>query len=116
MAELIQFDDRSGARIARVVIAAERAFPRAKPLTFTPILESPTLPQPGQIRLGKITSTWSKGTLKTVTRLRGSGNLFTPSSTFHATNYFADIVVDCGERKVALAHVDSTWILIAAEC
>lgn len=69
-----------------------------------------------QIRLGKINSTWNKGAIKEVTRLHGDGALFEPFETFDATNYFADIVVDCGERKVACALVEGLWILIAAEC
>lgn len=99
-------------RIQRAVSAYERNVDiHAKPLR--------TAADDGgeSIRLGKITGTWGKGTTATVTRLKGNGLAWSPADeTFEAKNFFTDISVDCGERKVACADVGGTWILIAAEC
>lgn len=70
----------------------------------------------GGIRFGKVSGSWPKGTTHSVTRLKGNGDPPTTPSTFTAKNWFCDISIDCGERYVACAKVDSTWILIAAEC
>lgn len=70
------------------------------------------------VRLGKINQAWLKGTQATVTQLHGDGSSMEGSPTFTAWNHFADVMVDCGERKVACARVESEskWILLAAEC
>lgn len=68
------------------------------------------------IKIGKITGSWTKGTTKTVTLLNADGTTTVNAATFTARNLFANISVDCGERKVACAVIDSTWTLIDAEC
>lgn len=76
--------------------------------------------QPGSenelVWLGKISSTWLKGATKTVIKLKADGSVQTPEFTFQAVNYFTDISVDCGDRKVCCADIGGTWVLIAAEC
>lgn len=69
-----------------------------------------------RLRFGRITSSWAKGTVATVNQLKGDGSLMTGDPTFQAKNHFTDLFVDCGERKVACGLVDSTWILLAADC
>jgi len=68
------------------------------------------------VRLGTIDATWTKGSAATVTQIKGDGTTISPTVTFTATNWFADVTVLTGTKKVACAKVDSTWILIAAEC
>lgn len=70
----------------------------------------------GGLRLGTISATWTKGATATVTEQNGDGSAKTGSPTFTATNYFADVTVASGTKRVACGLVDSTWILIAAEC
>lgn len=69
-----------------------------------------------ELRLGTVSGSWLKGATATVTRLKGDGDPWSPAQTFEAVNYFADISIDCGTRKVACALIGTTWILIAAEC
>lgn len=69
-----------------------------------------------QVRLGTISATWTKGTTATVTQIKGDGSAISPTVTFTAENWFADVTVSSGTKKVACAKVDATWILIAAEC
>ena len=68
------------------------------------------------VRLGTISSTWSRGADATVTQLNGDGSAISPTVTFSAKNWFATVTVTSGTKKVACALVGSTWILIAAEC
>lgn len=70
----------------------------------------------GGVRFGKIDATWLKGDTANVTQLKADGTTYSPTKAFTAKNWFVDIPIDCGERKVACAKVDGTWILIAAEC
>jgi len=70
----------------------------------------------GGVRLGTISATWSKGATATVTRQNGDGTAIAGSPTFTAKNYFATVTIASGTKRVACALVDSTWILIAAEC
>jgi len=70
----------------------------------------------GQIRLGTISATWLKGEDATVTQIKGDGTEISPTVTFTAKNWFATVTVTTGTKKVACAKVDSTWLLIAAEC
>ena len=65
-------------------------------------------------RLGSISASWSKGTTATVTKLNEDGSATTV--TFTAKNWFADVTVSSGTKKVACSLVGNTWILIAAEC
>jgi hypothetical protein len=70
----------------------------------------------GAVRLGTIAATWTKGATATVTQQAGDGTALSPATTFTATNYFATVTVPSGTRRVACALIDSTWVLIAAEC
>lgn len=70
----------------------------------------------GGVRLGTISATWTKGTTATVTQQNGDGTAISGSPTFTARNWFATVTVTSGTKRVACALVDSTWILIAAEC
>lgn len=69
-----------------------------------------------EVRLGRVESSWLKGEQTDVVLLDETGNAVTPRQTFEATNYFVDISVDCGNKKVACAKVGNTWVLISAEC
>lgn len=68
------------------------------------------------IKLGTISATWNKNTTATVTEQNGDGTARTGSPTFTATNYFANVTVSSGTKRVACQLVDSTWVLVAAEC
>lgn len=72
----------------------------------------------GGLRLGTISSTWTKGATATVTDQYGDGTAKPglPAPTFTATNYFATVTVASGTRRVACGKVDDRWLLIAAEC
>ena len=61
MADLIQFDDMSGARIGRVVREVENPVRRARPLVFAPLLEASS-GGGAKLRLGKTTAAWLRGT------------------------------------------------------
>jgi len=62
-------------------------------------------------RLGKVSSTWTKGAPATVTEYYGSGT--SKGTTFTSSNVFATVT---GPAWVACTLIDSTWHLIAAEC
>lgn len=70
----------------------------------------------GGMRLGTISSTWQKGTSATVTEQFRGGTAKTGNPTFTALNWFADITVTSGTKRVACGRVDDGYILIAAEC
>jgi hypothetical protein len=66
----------------------------------------------GQVtRLGKVSSTWAKGSPATVTEYYGSGT--SKGTTFTSSNVFATVT---GPAWVACTLIDSTWHMIAAEC
>lgn len=68
------------------------------------------------VRLGTISTTWSKGSTATVTQINGDGTAIPQSPTFEAKNWFSTVTVPSSPKKVACAKVTDTWILIAAEC
>lgn len=70
----------------------------------------------GGIRLGTISSSWSKGSTATVTQINGDGTSLETTTTFEAKNWFSTVTASGGTKKVACAKVGKTWILIAAEC
>lgn len=110
--EKITFGRRDVKRISRVVRDAERGDRNLAPVT---------LPRAGgddgtEIRLGSISSTWTKGATATVTQLKPDGTLLIPIRTFTAKNWFATVTVGISAKKVACASLGSGWILIAAEC
>lgn len=108
--EKITFGRRDVRRIAKVVRDAERGDRDLAPVTFR------TGGDESEIRLGTISSSWSKGATATVTQLKPDGSAMSPTRTFTATNWFAAVTVNSGAKKVACASVGNQWILIAAEC
>jgi hypothetical protein len=68
------------------------------------------------IKLGTISGTWFKGANASVTEQNGDGTERTGNPTFTAKNYFADVTAPSGTKRVACQLIDSTWVLIAAEC
>jgi hypothetical protein len=72
------------------------------------------------VKVGKITGTWTKGGTQTVWEFTGAGVQATgPSGPLSMTgvNRFASVTASGSAAKwVAIAPVDSTWHLIAAEC
>lgn len=72
----------------------------------------------GGVRFGEISAAWNKGAVATVTHLFPDGSERDPSQTFSALNQFANIPAPegGGTRFVMCAYVDTTWMLIAAEC
>lgn len=63
-------------------------------------------------RICTFTGSWSKSATKSVTFKYQT----TTPNTVAATNLFADISVDCGERDCAIARDGTAWFLISAEC
>lgn len=108
--EKITLRRRDVNRISRVVRDAERGNRNHK------TLELPRSADETEIRLGTISATWSKGTAATVTQLKPDGTALTTERTFSADNWFADITVSSGTKRVACASLGGGWILIAAEC
>ena len=77
----------------------------------------------GGVKLGKITGTWTKGGTQTVWEYTGAGaQVSGPSGPLSLTgvNRFVTVTVSgtsgSSAKWVAVANVDSTWHLIAAEC
>ena len=70
----------------------------------------------GGVVLGTVSQTWNKGGTATVTPQKGDGTEISGASTFTAKNYFATVTVSGTPKRVACALIDSTWVLIAAEC
>lgn len=103
-------------RIRRAVDGAEKSPYRMHSPEIPVRLEGEGDGGGGGIRLGEITGSWLKGTTKTVIRLNGNGTPVTPEQTFTAKNWFADISIDCGTRKVCCVSVGGTWVLVSAEC
>jgi hypothetical protein len=72
------------------------------------------------VKVGKITGTWTKNGTQTVWEFTGAGDQATgPSGPLSLTgvNRFAAVAASGSAAKwVAVAPVDSTWHLIAAEC
>jgi hypothetical protein len=70
----------------------------------------------GGVKVGKITGTWTKGGTQTVWEYNGAGSQVTGTS-ITGINRFATVSASGSAAKwVAVASVDSTWHLIAAEC
>lgn len=109
--ERVAFTRPAAERIAKVVRRVELGNRDAEPLRFERVGGGG-----GGVRLGTIAATWLKGTTATVTQIKGDGSAISPTVTFTAKNWFADVTVESGTKKVACAKVDATWILIAAEC
>lgn len=111
MAGLTQFDLVSARRIAEVVRRVEGEPPRAKPLVFERVWNDGRGGS-NPIRICKFTGSWLTNASKIVTLKHQTA---TPN-TFVASNLFANISVDCGERNCAIARSGTAWFLIAAQC
>jgi hypothetical protein len=71
----------------------------------------------GGVKIGKITGTWTKGSTQTVWEYTGGGSQASGSPSMTGVNRFATVNASGGAAKwVAVASIDSTWHLIAAEC
>jgi hypothetical protein len=72
----------------------------------------------GGVRFGEVSAGWNKGAVATVTRLYPDGDPYDPSQAFSALNQFATVPAPAaGEtRFVMCVLVETTWMLIAAEC
>ena len=97
-------------RIAAVVRAAE-AGTGTRGITWWPQRAGGS-----RMVLGTIDATWAKGADAQVTRTKGDGSAISPAKTLTARNWFAEVKVPSGTKRVAVAKVDGYWILIAAEC
>lgn len=103
MADLTQFDAVSAGRIARVVRAVEQDPPRARPLTFDPILEQP---RRKVFRMGTFSGAWGKGSSKVVT--------LADASTLSVSNVLWPIP-DGPTRNAAIARDGTSWHLVSPE-
>lgn len=113
MADLIQFDVPSGARIGRAVRAVENMRPAARPLVFGPALQDRRPGEGRVIRMATFAGSWAKAGTKTVTL---SHQTTTPN-TYAAINLFANIgTATAATRNCAIARDGTAWYLIAAEC
>ena len=74
----------------------------------------------GGVKVGKITGTWTKGNTQTVWEYTGAGTQVSGPSgplSLTAVNRFSTVNASGSAAKwVAVASIDSTWHLIAAEC
>lgn len=106
----VSWNENDARRVAAATLAYERGSRDMPPIRFR---------QPSDddfFRLGTISTTWNKGSSKTVTLLKPDGSALTPTFEFEAHNHFATVTVSSGTRKVGCALYGSTWILVAAEC
>lgn len=112
MAKGVKFGERAARRIVAATLDHERGGRDQPPIRFRQVAEDG-----GQEpRLGRISSTWNKGTVKEVTLLDADGTVASPTLLFDATNYFATVDVTSGTRKVLCVFVGDRWLLVAAEC
>lgn len=63
-----------------------------------------------EFHMASFSGSWLKGSSRTVTLAINT------SRTCLVTNVFADLSVDCGARKCAIARDGTAWYLIQAEC
>lgn len=111
----VDFTKSAADRIAKVVRIVERGSRDQKGPHYSRVWEDGS-GGGGSIRLGLIETSWAKGETIEVVELNEAGLAVTPRKTFDAANYFVNLSVDCGNKKVACAKVGGTWVLIAAEC
>lgn len=104
MAELIQFDSDSGARIGRAVRFVEEQYPRAKPLAFEAIFQSPVR---RSFRICTFTGSWATGSLKVVT----FKNQTSTPNTVSAMNLFWPIP-NGPQRDCSIAREGTSWYLL----
>jgi len=73
---------------------------------------------PERTRFGEVSAAWNKGAVATVTRLHPDGSEYEPSQTFPALNQFASLAAPAAgdTRFVMCVLVETTWLLVAAEC
>lgn len=110
MADLLQFDIPSGARIADAVRTVEDTFPRARPLTFSPILQPHLGKGSAAFRICKYTGSWSIGEEKTVTFKYQT----TTPNTLSATNLFFPLP-DNQTRDCAVGREGTAWYLLQVQ-
>lgn len=110
MAKRVTFSEADAGRISRTVRAYERGNRDQSTIMFRQVADDVG------IRLGTISATWAKDSTATVTEQNGDGTAISGNPTFEAKNYFANVSVSGGTKRVLCVLVDSTWILIAAEC
>ena len=108
----VDFTRSAAERIANVVRTVEAGDRDGEALRFGRAMET----MPAGLKLGTISATWNKGSTATVTQQKGDGTELSPTVTFTAKNHFATVTVTSGTKRVACGKVDTTWILIAAEC
>lgn len=110
----VNFTRPAAERIAAAVRTVEQGNRDQAALTFSKPLDQGGGGGGGgtPLRICTFSGSWSKGATKTVT-LAFQTN--TPN-TFVATNIFANLSVDCGIRKCAIAREGTAWFLIQAEC
>jgi len=111
MAKGVKFGERAARRVVAAVLEQERSGRDQPAIKFRQVSDDATEP-----RLGRISSTWNKGTTKTVTLLNADGTVVSPTFEFTATNYFATVEFSSGTRKVLCVFVGDRWLLVAAEC
>lgn len=99
---------------ARRIVAATRAYERGN--RDQPPVKFRTVSDDGGVRMGQISSTWTKGATATVTELKPDGTTISPTVTFEALNHFATVTVSSGTRKVLCVAAGDLWLLVAAEC
>jgi hypothetical protein len=110
----VAFSRGAAKRIAAVVRAAESGT-GTRGITWWPYREGGSAGG-SRIVLGTIAAPWAKGTNALVTQTKGDGTAISPAKTLTARNWFAEVKVPSGTKRVAVAKVDGYWILIAAEC
>lgn len=70
------------------------------------------------IRFGEVTQAWNKGAFLTVNRLHPDGTAYAPPQAFSALNQFSSLPAPAANdtRYVMCVLVETTWMLVAAEC
>lgn len=101
-------------RINRAVQAVERGDRDMPPIKFRTAGDDGG--GGGEIRLGRISSTWLKDCDISVQEIAVDGQALYPSVFFTARNILAEVPVESGHKRVICAQVGGSWVMIAAEC
>ena len=102
----VRFTRSAGERIGRVVIAVEKASPRANGLSYEHQTPSVT-PNTKVFRVATFSGSWAKESFKTVT-LRGS------TATLSVENFLYTLP-DEGTKKIGVAKDGTAWVLLNVE-
>lgn len=108
----VTFTRQSAERIAKTVRIVEGMEPETSPLVFKKAVQESTGGGKAAFRICSFEGAWSKNSTKTLTFAYQT----TTPNTVTVMNLFANISVDCGARKCAIAREGTAWFLIAAEC